>query len=52
MNTFRDPAKNVRIDLLTESRDKFLTGRIGAKEMRRRYSQRFKPLSDSGKPLP
>jgi len=52
MNTFRDPAKNVRIDLPTESRDKFLTGRIDAEGMRRRYSQRFKPLIDSEKPLP
>ena len=46
MNTFRDPAKNIRIDLPTESRDKFLTGRMGAQGIRRRYSQRFKPLGD------
>ena len=49
MNTFRDPTKNTRLDLPTESRDKFLTGRLGA---RSRYSQRFKPLFDSNKPLP
>ena len=29
MNTFRDPARNIRLDLPTESREKFLTGRIG-----------------------
>ena len=52
MNTFRDPAKNIRIDLPTESRDKFLTGRMGTQGMRRRYSQRFKPLADVNKPLP
>jgi 5,5'-dehydrodivanillate O-demethylase len=52
MNTFRDPAKNVRLDLATESREAFLTGRMGTQGMRRRYSQRFKPLADSGKPLP
>ncbi|MBM4261423.1 MAG: Rieske 2Fe-2S domain-containing protein [Deltaproteobacteria bacterium] len=49
INTFRDPAKNQRIELETESRDKFLTGRLGA---RARYSQRFKPLADPAKPLP
>ena len=49
MNTFRDPAKNHRLDLPTESREKFLTGRLGA---RSRYSQRFKPLGDKDKPLP
>ena len=44
--TFRDPAKNVRIDLETESREKFLTGRAGMTlGMRRRYSQRFKALA-------
>jgi len=46
LNTFRDPAKNVRIDLATESRENFLTGRgespLGG--MRRRYAPRFKPL--------
>jgi 5,5'-dehydrodivanillate O-demethylase oxygenase subunit len=52
LNTFRDPAKNVRLDLATESREAFLTGRMGSQGMRRRYSQRFKPLADSGKPLP
>ncbi|HYT57728.1 MAG TPA: hypothetical protein VEQ38_23725, partial [Verrucomicrobiae bacterium] len=52
MNTFRDPVKNVRLDLATESREAFLTGRMGTQGMRRRYSQRFKPLADSGKPLP
>ena len=49
INTFRDPTKNVRLDLATESREKFLTGRLGA---RLRYSQRFKPLDDRRKPLP
>jgi 5,5'-dehydrodivanillate O-demethylase len=53
LNTFRDPAKNLRIDLATESRDKFLTGRMGGTQgMRRRYSQRFKPLDDRQEPLP
>jgi 5,5'-dehydrodivanillate O-demethylase oxygenase subunit len=49
MNTFRDPAKNMRLELPTESREKFLTGRLG---VRSRYSQRFKPLDDRNKPLP
>ena len=49
LNTFRDPKKNRRIELRTESRDKFLTGRLGA---RLRYSQRFKALDDRNKPLP
>jgi 5,5'-dehydrodivanillate O-demethylase oxygenase subunit len=49
MNTFRDPAKNSRLELATESREKFLTGRLGA---RLRYSQRFKPLHNRSKPLP
>jgi 5,5'-dehydrodivanillate O-demethylase len=49
INTFRDPKKNVRLDLATESREKFLTGRLGA---RLRYSQRFKPLDDRREPLP
>jgi len=49
INTFRDPKKNARIDLATESRDKFLTGRLGA---RLRYSQRFKALDDRQEPLP
>lgn len=46
LNTFRDPAKNIRIDLATESREKFLTGRAGTPlGMRRRYADRFKPLA-------
>lgn len=49
INTFRDPAQNVRLKLATESREKFLTGRLGA---RSRYSQRFKPLADPRNPLP
>jgi 5,5'-dehydrodivanillate O-demethylase oxygenase subunit len=49
MNTFRDPMKNRRLKLPTESREKFLTGRLGA---RLRYSQRFKSLDDRNKPLP
>jgi 5,5'-dehydrodivanillate O-demethylase len=49
INTFRDAKKNVRLELATESREKFLTGRLGA---RLRYSQRFKPLDDRREPLP
>ena len=49
INTFRDPKKNLRLDLATESREKFLTGRLGA---RLRFSQRFKPLDDRQEPLP
>ena len=49
INTFRDPAKNICVELHTESRDKFLTGRLGA---RVRYSQRFKPLDARNRPLP
>jgi hypothetical protein len=45
MNVFRDPTKNVCLDLPTESSEKFLTGRLGA---RTRYSQRFKTCE----PLP
>jgi len=53
LNTFRDPEKNRRIDLATESRDKFLTGRLfGVQGMRQRYSERFKPLDDRQEPLP
>jgi len=49
INTFRDREKNRRIDLHTESRDKFLTGRLGA---RLRFSRRYQPLDDRDKPLP
>jgi 5,5'-dehydrodivanillate O-demethylase len=49
MNVFRDPTKNVCLNLPTEGRDKFLTGRLGA---RMRYSQRFKVLKDPRVPLP
>jgi 5,5'-dehydrodivanillate O-demethylase oxygenase subunit len=49
INTFRDAKRNLRIDLATESREKFLTGRLGA---RARYSQRFKALDDRRDPLP
>ena len=49
MNVFRDPAKNVCLALPTESRQKFLTGRLGA---RSRYSQRYKSLLDERTPLP
>ena len=49
INTYRDAKKNVRLDLATESREAFLTGRLGA---RLRYSQRFKPLDDRREPLP
>ena len=46
INTFRDPAKNIRIDLATESPEKFLTGRAGMPlGARRRYADRFKPLA-------
>lgn len=41
MNVFRDPAANVRLDLPTESREKFLTGRLGA---RARYSRRYRAI--------
>jgi 5,5'-dehydrodivanillate O-demethylase oxygenase subunit len=49
MNVFRDPRRNVCLNLPTESREKFLTGRLGA---RLRYSERYKPLTDRGTPLP
>jgi 5,5'-dehydrodivanillate O-demethylase len=48
MNVFRDPAKNTRLELPTESREKFLTGRLGA---RMRYSERFKALKRRLDPL-
>lgn len=51
MNVFRDPSKNVRLNLPTESREKFLTGRLGA-GARLRYSQRHKPLNGRRAPLP
>jgi 5,5'-dehydrodivanillate O-demethylase oxygenase subunit len=43
MNVFRHADKNVCLSLPTESGEKFLTGRLGA---RNRYSQRFKALKD------
>lgn len=46
MNVFRIPNENIRLELPTESREKFLTGRLGA---RTRYSERFKRLA--GKPV-
>lgn len=46
MNVFRIPKENIRLELPTESREKFLTGRLGA---RTRYSERFKRLA--GKPV-
>lgn len=49
MNVFRNPNENVCLNLPTESREKFLTGRLGA---RVRYSQRFKPFVDARTPLP
>ena len=49
MNVFRDASKNVCLNLPTESRDKFLTGRLGA---RSRYSERFKALKKPCNPLP
>ncbi len=49
MNVFRDPAKNVCLKLPTESRQQFLTGRLGA---RLRYSQRYRSLLDERTPLP
>ena len=48
MNVFRDPAKNKRLELPTESREKFLTGRLGA---RMRYSERFSALKNRLGPL-
>jgi hypothetical protein len=47
MNTCRDPEKNLRSDLPTESRDKFLMGRMGT-----HCPQRFEPLRNFNKPLP
>ncbi|MGH7767917.1 MAG: Rieske 2Fe-2S domain-containing protein [Candidatus Binatia bacterium] len=41
MNVFRDPAANVCLELPTESREKFLTGRLGA---RSRYSRRYRSI--------
>jgi 5,5'-dehydrodivanillate O-demethylase len=41
MNVFRDPSANVCLELPTESREKFLTGRLGA---RARYSRRYKAI--------
>jgi 5,5'-dehydrodivanillate O-demethylase oxygenase subunit len=41
MNVFRDPAANVCLELPTESREKFLTGRLGA---RARYSRRYRSI--------
>ncbi len=49
MNVFRDPAKNGCLKLPTESRQQFLTGRLGA---RSRYSQRYKSRLDERGPLP
>jgi 5,5'-dehydrodivanillate O-demethylase oxygenase subunit len=43
MNVFRHADENVCLNLPTESKEKFLTGRLGA---RSRYSQRFKALKD------
>lgn len=48
MNVFRDPAMNVCLKLPTESRQQFLTGRLGA---RSRYSQRYKSPFDERTPL-
>lgn len=48
MNVFRDPAKNICLKLPTESREQFLTGRLGA---RSRYSQRYKSPLDEQRPL-
>jgi 5,5'-dehydrodivanillate O-demethylase len=48
MNVFRDPEKNLRLDLPTESREEFLKGRLGA---RMRYSERFKALKKRLGPL-
>jgi 5,5'-dehydrodivanillate O-demethylase len=41
MNVFRDRGANVCLDLPTESREKFLTGRLGA---RARYSRRYRSI--------
>lgn len=41
MNVFRDPSGNVCLKLPTESREHFLTGRLGA---RSRHSRRYKSL--------
>jgi len=49
MNVFRDPARNVCLKLPTESREQFLTGRLGA---RASYAQRYRSLIGERKPLP
>jgi 5,5'-dehydrodivanillate O-demethylase len=41
INVFRDPAQNVCLKLPTESRERFLTGRLGA---RTRYSPKYRSL--------
>jgi 5,5'-dehydrodivanillate O-demethylase len=49
MNVFRDPAGNVCLKLPTESREHFLTGRLGA---RARYSQKYPSLLGRRSPVP
>jgi len=49
LNVFRDPAKNQCLKLPTESREHFLTGRLGA---RSRYSTRYRLLPGRRTPLP
>jgi 5,5'-dehydrodivanillate O-demethylase len=49
MNVFRDTARNVCLKLPTESREQFLTGRLGA---RKRYSERYRSLLGGRTPLP
>jgi 5,5'-dehydrodivanillate O-demethylase len=49
INVFRDPAKNTCLTLPTESRERFLTGRLGA---RKRYSEKYRPLLGRRSRLP
>ena len=49
INVFRDPGKNACLKLPTESRERFLTGRLGA---RKRYSEKYRSLLGRRSPLP
>jgi len=49
INVFRDPAQNVCLKLPTESRERFLTGRLGA---RTRYAPKYRSLLGGRPPLP
>jgi hypothetical protein len=49
MNVFRDQRQNQCLSLPTESREQFLTGRLGA---RLRYSAKYRSLLGGRTPLP